>query len=67
MFRIINTCLEAKESWKILKTTHEGTSKVRMSRLQLLTIKFENLRMKENETMSEFQIRLRDIANTLFP
>lgn len=33
MFRFINTCLEVKEAKKILKTTHECTSKVRMSRL----------------------------------
>lgn len=66
MFRLINACTEAKEIWKILKTTHEGTSKVRMSRLLLLTTKFENLRMNEGEYISNFNIRLRDIANTSF-
>lgn len=39
MFRMINTCSKAKEAWEILKTVHEGTSGVLMSRLQLLTIK----------------------------
>ncbi|MCI45261.1 gag-protease polyprotein, partial [Trifolium medium] len=48
MFRLIKKCTVAKEAWEILKTTHEGTSKVKMSRLQLLTTKFENLRMKED-------------------
>lgn len=35
MFRLINTytCTEAKEACAILKTTHEGTSKVRISSL----------------------------------
>lgn len=32
IFRLINTCNEAKKAWKILKTAHEGASKVRMSR-----------------------------------
>lgn len=66
MFRPINTCTEAKEAWDILKIAHEGTSKVRMSRLQLLTTKFGNLRMMEDEFIFYFNIRLRDIANNSF-
>lgn len=66
MFRLINTCIEAKEAWEILKTAHEGTSKVCMSRLQLLTTKFENLKMMEDESISDFNIHLCDIANTSF-
>ena len=42
MFILINTCIESKESWEILIIAHEGTYKVRMSRLQLLTTKVEN-------------------------
>lgn len=52
MFKIINTCTEAKEAWKTLKTAHEGTSNVRMSRLHLLTTEFENLKMMEDESIS---------------
>jgi hypothetical protein len=37
-----------------------------MSKLQLLTTKFENLRMEDDETISEFNTRLRDIANSTF-
>jgi hypothetical protein len=63
---LINTCTEAKKAWEILKTAHEGTSKVCMSRLQLLTTEFENLRIYEYESISDCNIRLRDIANTSF-
>ncbi|KAK2356863.1 gag-protease polyprotein [Trifolium repens] len=66
MFKLINTCTEAKQAWEILQTAHEGTSKVRMTKLQLLTTKFENLRMDEDETISEFNTRLRDIVNSSF-
>lgn len=51
MFRLINTCLVAKETWEILKTAHEDTSKVCMSKLQLLTTKLENPRMNEDESI----------------
>ena len=53
-FRLVNNYEVAKEAWDILKTTHEGTSRVKMSRLQLLTSKFENLRMKEDEVYFRF-------------
>lgn len=66
MIRLINTCTEAKEAWEILKTTHEGTYKVRMLRLQLITTKFKNLRMWEDESISKFNIRLHDMANSSF-
>jgi hypothetical protein len=66
MFKLINTYTNAKQAWEILQTAHEGTSKVRMSKLQLLTTKFENLKMDEDETISKFNTRLRDIGNSSF-
>lgn len=58
-----NICAKDKKAWEILNTTHEGTTKGCMSRLQILTTKFENPRMMEDESISDFNICLRDIAN----
>ena len=33
MFRLIKQCTVAKDAWGILKTAHEGTSKVKSARL----------------------------------
>ncbi|WJX12965.1 hypothetical protein P8452_03412 [Trifolium repens] len=63
MFKLIKKYLSAKEAWEILMTCYEGTSKVKMSKLQLLTTKFENLRMKEEESIQDFHMNLIDIAN----
>ncbi|XP_045789080.1 uncharacterized protein LOC123884116 [Trifolium pratense] len=63
IFRLIKKCASAKEAWNILQTVHEGTSKVKMSRLQLLTTKFENLRMNDDETIQEFHMTLLDYDN----
>ena len=63
IFRLVNTCEVAKDSWEILKTAHEGTSKVKMSRLQLLTTKFENLKMKEDESIYDFHMSILEITN----
>ncbi|XP_058771038.1 uncharacterized protein LOC131644531 [Vicia villosa] len=64
IFRLVHQCELAKDVWDTLKTTHEGTSKVKMSRLQLLTTKFENLRMRDDESIKDFHMNILDIANT---
>ncbi|GAU40405.1 hypothetical protein TSUD_136520 [Trifolium subterraneum] len=64
MFRLIKKCEVAKDAWEILKTTQEGTAKVKISRLQNLTRKFENLRMKEDESVHNFYMNVMDFANS---
>src|SRR3954470_1431745 len=63
IFRLVHHCELAKDAWEILKTAHEGTSKVKMSRLQLLTTKFENIRMKDDESIHEFHMNVLEIEN----
>ena len=65
-FKLISTCETAKVAWEILQTAHKGTTTLRLSKLQLLTTRFENLRMQESETISEFNSKLCDIANEAF-
>ncbi|CAJ2661891.1 unnamed protein product [Trifolium pratense] len=63
IFRLIKKCVSAKEAWTILETVHEGTSKVKLSKLQLLTTKFENLRMNDDETIQDFHMTILDFDN----
>ncbi|KAA0045506.1 gag-pol polyprotein [Cucumis melo var. makuwa] len=63
VFKLINFCTTAKEVWKILKIAYEGTSKVKIFRLQLITSKFEALKMTEDESISEYHKRVLEIAN----
>src|SRR4030066_617462 len=63
IFRLIKHCTIAKDAWEILKTAHEGLSKVKMSRLQILTTKFEELKMKEEESIQDFHMNILDMAN----
>jgi hypothetical protein len=51
MFRLIKKCTVAKDACEILKTAHEGTFNVKSSRLYLLTTKFENIKMMEDENI----------------
>lgn len=57
IFNLINTCVFAKKAWNILAVAHKGTSEVKMSRLQLLVTKFENLKMQEDETITDLFLR----------
>lgn len=43
LFKLITQCTRVKDAWEILKTAHEGTTKVKSAKLQLLDTKFENL------------------------
>ncbi|KAK4858622.1 hypothetical protein QYF36_019545 [Acer negundo] len=53
----------AKEAWDILEVAHEGTEVIKDSKLQVLQMQFEMLRMEEDEHFNDFEIKLMDIVN----
>ncbi|KAA0041510.1 envelope-like protein [Cucumis melo var. makuwa] len=63
VFKFINSYSTAKEIRRILKVAYEGTTKVKISRLQLITSKFEALKMSEDESVSYYNERVLEIAN----
>ncbi|CAJ2633141.1 unnamed protein product [Trifolium pratense] len=64
MFRLVKRCTVAKHAWEILRKAHEGTSKVKLSKLQMLRTNFENLSMKEEETIHDFHMNILEFANS---
>ena len=65
-FKRISMCEITKEAWDILKVTHEGTKSMKNLKLQMLTSKFEEIRMLEDESFDEFYAKLNDIVNSKF-
>lgn len=65
-FRFVSMCETAKKIWNILETTHEGTKAVKNSKLQMLTTKFEEIRMKYSESFDGFYAKLNDIVDSSF-
>ncbi|CAM8954176.1 unnamed protein product [Rhodiola kirilowii] len=65
-FKMISTCEVAKKAWDILQMAHEGTTKVKISRMEMVKSKFEKLRMQEDETIADFNTRVLDISNESF-
>ena len=53
-FKKISSTETAKEAWTILQITYEGTKTVKDSKLQRLTISFEEIKMEEDESFDEF-------------
>ncbi|XP_065616696.1 uncharacterized protein LOC136062039 [Quercus suber] len=52
----------AKEAWEILETTYEGTKKVKDTKLQMLTTRFEELKMSEEESFDSFYSKLNEVV-----
>ena len=62
----IDTCKYDKEAWGILAITYENTSTMKLSKLQMLTTKFESPKMKDDKTFFEFYTKLNDIVDSCF-
>ena len=65
-FKKISSTETTKEAWTILQTTYEGTKALRDSKLQRLTMSFEEIKMKEDESFDEFFAKLKVIVNSAF-
>ena len=61
-FHRISHITIAKETWQILETTYEGTKKVKDTKLQILTTKFEKLKMSEDESFDSLYGKLNDVV-----
>ena len=63
-FHRISHVKTAKEAWTILETTYEGTKKVKDTKLQMLTTRFEELKMGDDEAFDSFYGKLNEIVIT---
>ena len=62
-FNHVSTTTSANQIWQILHVTHEGTNKVKETKISILIHRFELFKMKENEIIAEMVTRLTDITN----
>ena len=60
-FHRISHVTIAKEAWQILETMYEGTKKVKNTKLQMLTTRFEELKMSEDESFDSFYGKLNEV------
>ena len=55
----------AKEVWRILEITHEGTNQVKDSKVRILVNDYEMFKMKSNESIVEMFTRFTNVVNRL--
>ena len=65
-FHRISHITVAKEAWKILETTYEGTKKVKDTKLQMLITRFEELKISEDESFDSFYSKLNEVVVSKF-
>ena len=61
-FHQISHITVAKEAWQILETTYEGTKTVKDTKLQMLTTRFDELKMSEDESFDSFYNKLNEVV-----
>ena len=61
-FHIISHVKTTKETWTILETTYKGTKKVKDTKFQMLTTRFEKVKMSDDESFDSFYGRLNEIV-----
>jgi hypothetical protein len=55
----------AKEMWDKLINSYEGNEKVKDAKLQTYRIQFEQLKMKEDETVGKYFLRVEEMVNAM--
>ena len=61
-FHRISHVKTAKEAWTIFETTYKGTKKVKDTKLQILTTRFKEVKMSDDESFNSFFGRLNEIG-----
>ncbi|KZV30462.1 hypothetical protein F511_33723, partial [Dorcoceras hygrometricum] len=62
MFSKINTCATAKEIWEKLTQICEGNDETKENKLMVAQQKYESIKMREGETMTEFDERFSSVV-----
>jgi 6-phosphofructokinase len=65
IFPRIMGATRAKEAWDILQEEFQGDKKVRAIKLQTLRRDFENMKMKENESVKDYSTRFLELLNQM--
>ena len=65
VFTKVMQCTSAKQAWDKLKIIYEGESKVKESKLQTYKGQFESIKMKEEENIGEYLLRVDEVVNAI--
>ena len=58
-------CKTAKDVWRILEITHEGTNQIKDSKVKIIVNDYEMFKMKPNESIVDMFTRFTNVVNEL--
>ena len=64
-FDRVSSCTTAKEVWEKLEVTHEGTSQVKESKINMLMHEYEMFTMSTSESIADMFARFSKVVNSL--
>ena len=65
IFKNIEHASSAHDMWKMLEVTHQGTSAMKETKIQLLVTQYENFKMLQHDTIANMYTRFTTITNGL--
>ena len=65
IFERISSSSSSKEAWDILYKTYHGEERVKIVRLQTLRCEFDNIKMKDSESVEDFYNRVILLLNQM--
>ncbi|KAH9291443.1 hypothetical protein KI387_043368, partial [Taxus chinensis] len=65
IFPRVAAATRSKQAWDSLQTAYQGTSKVKTAKLQMLRRDFENLQMKDSDSIDSFFTHAMTIVNQI--
>ena len=65
VFTKVMQCTSAKQAWDMLNIIYEGSAKVKESKLQTYKGQFESLKMREEENIGEYLLRVNEVVNSI--
>ena len=65
VFKNIEQASTAHDMWKMLEVTHQGTSAMKETKIQIYSTQYENFKMKADETIANMYTRFTTITNGL--
>ncbi|CAA0810072.1 Unknown protein, partial [Striga hermonthica] len=61
--KMIVHCNTAKDAWRVLQRQFEGSTTVKACRLQWVTLEFDEIKMRDEETIDVYYARFCDLVN----
>jgi len=65
IFPKVSSSFYSKQAWETLETIYQGVSKVNTVKVQNLRRDFENMKMKDNESVDSFMTQVMNVVNQL--